>query len=86
MSIELKAVLTELQFLKSQLTSLQESSRMELLTINEVAGALKFTRKHIYSMIKNGDFPRQIKIGTSSRWKKTELEAWINKKTEATIQ
>lgn len=86
MSIELKAVLSELQFLKSQLSSLQESSRMELLTINEVADVLKFTRKHIYSMIKNGDFPRQIKIGTSSRWKKADLEAWINQKTEATIQ
>ncbi len=82
MTTEMKTILTELQQLRSQFTTLQESARMELLTIDEVAGVLKFTRKHIYSMIKAGTFPKQMKIGSASRWKKTDLEDWINQQMQ----
>jgi predicted DNA-binding transcriptional regulator AlpA len=32
----------------------------------------------IYGLIRDGKFPRPIKIGDSSRWLSDELEAWIN--------
>lgn len=34
-------------------------------------------RSRIYPLIKAGKFPPPIKIGKSSRWLKTEIDAWI---------
>lgn len=33
--------------------------------------------KHFYSLIKQGRFPRPIKLGRSSRWRKSEYEKWL---------
>lgn len=36
--------------------------------------------KHFYSLIKRGMFPKPIKLGRSSRWKKSEYEQWLAKR------
>ncbi|WP_336220531.1 helix-turn-helix transcriptional regulator [Citrobacter amalonaticus] len=33
--------------------------------------------KFIYKLIRDGKFPKQIKIGSASRWLKSEIEAWL---------
>lgn len=33
--------------------------------------------KHFYSLIKQGRFPRPIKLGRSSRWRQSEYEKWL---------
>lgn len=35
------------------------------------------TDKWFYKLIQEGKFPRPVKFGRSSRWLKSELEAWI---------
>ncbi len=35
------------------------------------------TDKWFYKLIQDGEFPRPIKFGRSSRWLKSEVEAWV---------
>lgn len=37
----------------------------------------------IYDKMKNGDFPKQIKLGRLSGWVESEVQAWINKQIQA---
>jgi len=35
------------------------------------------TDKWFYKLIQDGDFPKPIKLGRSSRWLKSEVESWM---------
>lgn len=35
------------------------------------------TNKWFYKLIQDGQFPRPVKFGRSSRWLKSEVEAWV---------
>ncbi|MBZ7499361.1 AlpA family transcriptional regulator [Klebsiella michiganensis] len=35
------------------------------------------TDKWFYKLIKDGEFPKPIKLGRSSRWMQSEVEEWI---------
>lgn len=50
----------------------------QLLNVKEVA---QFTRLHkstIYRFVKEGKFPKPIKIGSASRWKKEDLVSYLD--------
>lgn len=36
------------------------------------------TDKWFYKLIQEGKFPRPVKFGRSSRWLRSELEAWVH--------
>lgn len=38
------------------------------------------TDKWFYKLIKDGLFPKPIKLGRSSRWKKSEVELWLQQR------
>lgn len=38
------------------------------------------TDKWFYKLIQEGEFPKPIKLGRSSRWLKSEVENWLNDK------
>ena len=38
------------------------------------------TDKWFYKLIKDGDFPKPIKLGRSSRWMQSEVEAWLQQR------
>ncbi len=38
------------------------------------------TDKWFYKLIKDGDFPKPIKLGRSSRWFKSEVENWMQQR------
>lgn len=38
------------------------------------------TDKYFYKLIKDGRFPKQIKLGRSSRWLESEVEAWLQQR------
>lgn len=42
-----------------------------------ITSLLQMTDKWIYKLIKDGSFPKPIKLGRSSRWLKSEVEAWL---------
>jgi len=39
--------------------------------------------KWFYKLIQEGQFPKPIKFGRSSRWLKSEVEAWIQARIQA---
>ncbi|EEC7240851.1 AlpA family phage regulatory protein [Escherichia coli] len=41
-----------------------------------ITSLLQMTDKWIYKLIKDGVFPKPIKLGRSSRWLKSEVENW----------
>lgn len=49
----------------------------QLVSMKYLTAFLDVTDKHIYKLIKDGKFPKQIKIGSASRWLKSEIEAWL---------
>lgn len=38
--------------------------------------------KWFYKLIQEGEFPKPIKLGRSSRWFKSEIEAWMLNRIE----
>jgi prophage regulatory protein len=53
-----------------------------LLPLSEVEFRTGFKSSFIYQLIKEGKFPKPIKIGTSSRWRESEVQAWIAKQIQ----
>ncbi|MBK0126167.1 AlpA family transcriptional regulator [Pantoea sp. S61] len=53
----------------------------QLLRLNQVEKKTGLRRSQIYLYMKNGIFPRSIKIGPSSvAWLESEIDEWINLK------
>lgn len=49
-----------------------------LLPLPEVKSRTGFKSSFLYQLIKSGKFPAPVKIGTSSRWRESEIQAWIH--------
>ncbi|MDC0694539.1 AlpA family phage regulatory protein [Klebsiella pasteurii] len=41
------------------------------------------TDKWFYKLIKDGEFPKPIKLGRSSRWTESEVKTWLKQRIEA---
>lgn len=49
-----------------------------LLRLNEVQGRTGLSRSEIYRRIREGDFPKPVKLGKkASAWVLAEVEGWI---------
>jgi len=49
----------------------------------EVQHRTSLSRSHLYQLIKNGEFPRQISLSTNGRavgWLETDIEAWLEQR------
>ncbi len=51
---------------------------MILLDFEMVSRKVGLSRKTIYCRIREGRFPRQLKIGRASRWLRHEIDDWID--------
>lgn len=40
-------------------------------------------RPRIYNLIKTAGFPRPLKLGKTSRWRKVDVDAWLRKQAVA---
>lgn len=56
----------------------QAASRERLVTIGEVQNLTGFKSSYIYSKIQKGLFPGPLKIGNASRWRESDVQAWID--------
>lgn len=54
--------------------SLTEDQFVDMAFITKL---FQMTDKWIYKLIKDGAFPKPIKLGRSSRWLKSEVETWL---------
>ncbi|QSI78784.1 helix-turn-helix transcriptional regulator [Niveibacterium microcysteis] len=61
-------------------TANQANRVIEVVTIRELAAALKRSRSSIYNDITLGRVPHPIKIGRSTVFIRTEVETWLKDK------
>lgn len=52
----------------------------QLLTMAFITGLTGLTDKWFYKLIKDGEFPKPIKLGRSSRWLQSEVEVWLQQR------
>jgi predicted DNA-binding transcriptional regulator AlpA len=57
-------------------------SSEKLLPLDEVERRTGFKSSFIYNQIKNNEFPKPIKIGSSSRWRESEIQSWIGEQIQ----
>ncbi len=55
-------------------TSLLSDKLVDMAFITEFTG---LSDKWFYKLIQEGQFPKPIKLGRSSRWLKSEIESWV---------
>ncbi|HHR6129261.1 TPA: helix-turn-helix transcriptional regulator [Providencia alcalifaciens] len=55
-------------------TELLNDKLVDIKFITQLTG---LTDKWFYKLIKDGEFPKPIKLGRSSRWLKSEVEMWL---------
>ncbi|EPV3841891.1 helix-turn-helix transcriptional regulator [Morganella morganii] len=51
-----------------------------LVDMKEITKFTGLTDKWFYKQIQEGQFPKPIKFGRSSRWQKSEVEAWLQER------
>ncbi|WP_339326073.1 AlpA family transcriptional regulator [Cronobacter sakazakii] len=51
-----------------------------LMPITDVCAATGYKKPTIYEWMRDGKFPRPVKIGRSVRWPSSEVDAWIKDK------
>ena len=54
-----------------------------LIRLPLVKSMVGLGRSSIYDKIKQGEFPKQIKLGRSSGWVEAEVQAWISEQIQA---
>ncbi|EAN5729783.1 AlpA family transcriptional regulator [Salmonella enterica] len=60
-------------------TSLLNDKMVDMKFITEFTG---LTDKWFYKLISEGQFPKPVKLGRSSRWLQIEVEHWVQKRIE----
>ncbi|WP_394373547.1 helix-turn-helix transcriptional regulator [Phytobacter ursingii] len=60
-------------------SSLLNDKMVDMKFITEFTG---LTDKWFYKMISEGQFPKPIKLGRSSRWMQHEVENWLQKRID----
>ena len=61
-------------------TDLTRDRLVDMAFITSYTG---LTDKWFYKLIKDGEFPKPIKLGRSSRWTESEVKSWLQQRIEA---
>ncbi|WP_073034603.1 helix-turn-helix transcriptional regulator [Roseovarius pacificus] len=56
-----------------------QTTPSDLLSVSTLVEMLQRSRASIYRDIQRGEFPRPLKLGSSSRWRRSEIEAYIER-------
>lgn len=54
----------------------------QLVDMAFITGFTQLTDKWFYKLIQLGEFPKPIKLGRSSRWLQSEVEAWLQQRIQ----
>ena len=57
--------------------SLLDDQLVDMRFLTKLTGLMD---KWFYKLIKDGDFPKPVKLGRSSRWLKSEVENWLQER------
>lgn len=58
-------------------TNILSDKFVDMAFITQLTG---LTDKWFYKLIQLGEFPKPIKLGRSSRWLQSEVEAWLQQR------
>ena len=59
-------------------TSVLQPNERRILRLEEVEAKSGFKRAHIYSLMKEGKFPKALRLGVRAvGWDSVEIEQWI---------
>jgi len=58
-------------------TTTPTNDRDTLEPLPNVLARVSLAKPTIYKLIAKGEFPRPIKIGRASRWRASDIDAWI---------
>ncbi|HIC8604272.1 helix-turn-helix transcriptional regulator [Citrobacter freundii] len=56
---------------------------VDMAFITQLTG---LTHQWFYKLIQDGEFPKPIKLGRSSRWLQSEVEAWLQQRIDQSRQ
>jgi len=62
--------------------ALAHGGNLQLMTMKEVCALVGLSDKMVYRLIAKGLFPRQLKLGSASRWIASEVNAWLKARIE----
>ena len=48
-----------------------------LLSVDEVASLVRVSRRTVWRLVSSGELIKPVRLRGSTRWRRTELEAWI---------
>jgi len=57
---------------------------MELVDVEQVAVILRKTTRAVEGLRYRGSLPPCVKVGRSVRWRRADIEAWLDDNTEST--
>ncbi|KGP41992.1 helix-turn-helix transcriptional regulator [Morganella morganii] len=63
--------------------SLLDEPLVDMKFITTLTG---LTDKWFYKLIQDGQFPKPIKLGRSSRWQKSQVEAWLQARMDESCE
>lgn len=49
-----------------------------MLSLEEVAAMLCIGQSTVRKLSKDGDFPRGLKLGSATRWRMSDIRAWVD--------
>jgi predicted DNA-binding transcriptional regulator AlpA len=56
----------------------KQTTTPQLVSIAYLSAMLDISRSKLFDMRASGQLPRAIKIGRLTRWRLSDIEAWIN--------
>lgn len=56
----------------------REKVEPELLTVEQVAQLTTLGVRTVWSLVSEGSFPRPVKIGRATRWRRSQVMAWVD--------
>ncbi|MCW2474465.1 AlpA family transcriptional regulator [Candidatus Symbiopectobacterium sp. NZEC151] len=60
----------------------QHSANNPLVDMAYITAYTGMTDKWFYKLIKDGEFPKPIKLGRRSRWLRSEVEEWMQRRID----
>ena len=62
------------------ITDAAPADQTRFLRIRQVLALVPVSRPTIYRMMERGEFPKALRIGSSSLWVEAEINKWMNDK------
>ena len=51
-----------------------------LLTVDDILPRFRFSRTHLYDLIRKGEFPAPMKFGQLARWQQSTIDEYLRSK------